>query len=85
MKPIKNGQRITKVDCGDLDPSLYPMDGCILSEVDWGAHDSSFFLYLVHIDLDANQRIPSPMDCGEDYHKGDHHQYVKGSFDTGQI
>ena len=29
------------------------MDGCILSEVDWGAQDSSFFLYLVHIDHDA--------------------------------
>ena len=24
-----------------------------LSEVDWGAHDSSFFLFLVNIDYDA--------------------------------
>ena len=29
------------------------MDRCILSKVDWGAHDSSFFLYVVHIDHDA--------------------------------
>ena len=26
---------------------------CMLTEVDWGAHDSSFFLYLVNIDHDA--------------------------------
>ena len=61
----------------------------MLSEVDWGAHDSSFFLYLAHIDHDAKpkdfftqglwgelpQRIPStpPM------------EYLKDSFDTGQI
>ena len=25
----------------------------MLSEVDWGAHDVSFFVYLVHIDHDA--------------------------------
>ena len=25
---------------------------CMLSEVDWGAHDSRFFLYLEHIDHD---------------------------------
>ena len=46
----QNGHNITKVDWGGHDPSLYPLDGCILSEVDWGVHDSSFFLYLVHID-----------------------------------
>ena len=56
MKPIKNGHSITKVDWGDHDPSLYPMDGCMLSEVDWGAHDSSIVLYLVHIDHDAKPK-----------------------------
>ena len=29
------------------------MTGFLLSEVDWGAHDSSFFLFLVNIDCDA--------------------------------
>ena len=32
------------------------MDGCILSEVDWGAHDSSLFLFLVHIDHGAKPK-----------------------------
>ena len=30
------------------------MNESLLSEVDWGAHDSSVFLYLVDIDYDAN-------------------------------
>ena len=33
------------------------MNEFLLSEVDWGAHNSSYFLYLVHIDPDAK-----PMD-----------------------
>ena len=88
-KTHQNGHSITKVDQGGHDPSLYPMDGCMLSGVDWQAHDSSFFLYLVHIDNDAKpkdfftqglqgglpQRISStPL-----------MEYLKGSFYTGQI
>ena len=61
----------------------------MISKVDWGAHDSSFFLYLVHIDHDAKpknfftqglwggllQRTSStPL-----------MKYLKDSFDTGQI
>ena len=53
MKPIKMDTASLRLIGGDHDPSLYPMDGCMLSEVDWGAHDPSFFLYLVHIDHDA--------------------------------
>ena len=30
------------------------MNEFLLSEVDWGAHDSSFFLFLVNIDYAAN-------------------------------
>ena len=30
----QNGHSINEVDWGDYDPTLYPMDGCILSEVD---------------------------------------------------
>ena len=52
----QNRHNIPKVDWGDHDPTLYPMDGCILSKVDWGAHDSSLFLYLVHIDHDAKPK-----------------------------
>ena len=52
----QNGHNITKVDWGDYDPNLYPMDGCILFEVDWEP-------------MMQCQRISSPKDCGEDYHK----------------
>ena len=52
----QNGNSITKVDWGDYDPTLYPMDGCILSEVDWVAQDSSLFFYLAHIDYDAKPK-----------------------------
>ena len=66
----QNGHSITKVDWGDYDPSLYPMDGCILSEVDWGAQDSSFSSFtLCTLIMMQSQRISSPKDCGEDYHK----------------
>ena len=61
----------------------------MLSEVDWRAHDSSFFLYLVHIDHDTKpkdlftqglwggllERTPSTLLM----------EYLKDSFDTGQI
>ena len=40
----------------DYDPSLHPLIGCMLSEVDWGAHDSSFFLYLTCIHHDAKPK-----------------------------
>ena len=66
----QNGHSITIVDWGCRDPTLYPMDGCILSDVDWGADDASFFLDLVHIDHDAKPLVSSPKDCGDDYHKG---------------
>ena len=65
------------------------MGGCILSEVDWGAHDSSLFLYLVHIDHD-----PKPKDFFTQGLWGGLPQrtsstplmeYLKDSFDTGQI
>ena len=32
------------------------MDEYSISEVDWGAHDSRYFLYLVHIDPDAKPK-----------------------------
>ena len=61
----------------------------MLPEVDWGVHDSTFFLYLVHIDHDTKpkdfftqglwgglpQRTPSTHLM----------EYLKDSFDTGQI
>ena len=65
------------------------MDGCILYVVDWGAHDSSVLLYLVHIDHDAK-----PKDLFTQGWWGGLPQrtsstplmeYLKDSFDTGQI
>ena len=46
----------SEVHWGDHDPSLNPMDEYSISEVDWRAHDSSYFLYLVYIDLGAKPK-----------------------------
>ena len=35
------------------------MNEFLFSEVDWGAHDSSLFLFLVNIDYDAKQKESS--------------------------
>ena len=73
----QNEHSTTRVHSGDHDPSLNRMDEYSISKVDWGVHDSSYFLYLVYIDLDAKPKdfftlkISSPKCCGEDYHKGD--------------
>ena len=85
----QNGHSITKVDWQDHDPTLYPVDGCILSEVEWGAHDSSCFLYLVHIDHDAKSKdfftqglwggLPQRTSSTPLM------EYLKDSLDTGQI
>ena len=56
MKPHQNEHSTTRVHWEDHDPSLNPMDEYSISEVDWGAHDSSYFLYLVYIDLDVKPR-----------------------------
>ena len=64
------------------------MNGFLLSEVDWVAHDSSFFLYLKHIDHDGD-----PNDLFTQGLWGELPQrtsstplmeYLKDSFDTGQ-
>ena len=61
----------------------------MLSEVDWGDHDSNFFFYLVHIDHDAK-----PKDFFTQGLSGGLPQrtsatplteYLKDSFDAGQI
>ena len=62
---------------------------CMLSEVDWGAHGSSFFLYLVHIDHDAKPKdfftqglwggLPQRTSSTPLM------ESLKDSFDTGQI
>ena len=54
MKPIKMDTASLKLIWEIM--TLYPMDGRILSEVDWGALDSSLFLYLVQIDHDAKPK-----------------------------
>ena len=66
----QNGCSMTKVAWRGHDPSLYPMDECMLSEIDCGAHDSSFFLYLVNIDHDAKPKDLFIQGLWEDYHIG---------------
>ena len=48
----------------------YPMDVYNISEVHWGAHDSSYFLYLVHIDPDAKSKNFSSKEMDMNYLKG---------------
>ena len=61
----------------------------MLSEVDWGAHDSSFFLYLVHIDHDAKPKdfFTQGLCRGLTQRASSTPlmEYLKDSFDTGQI
>ena len=47
------GHNTSEVDCGGHGPNPNHMNESLLSEVDWGAHDSSVFLFLVNIDYDA--------------------------------
>ena len=64
------------------------MNEFLFSEVDWGAHDSSFFLFLVNIDYDTN-----PMELFTQGLWGELQQwmsstpligYMNESLDTGQ-
>ena len=64
------GHSIHNVDWGDYDPSLYPMDGCMLSEVDWGGPMIQVYSFtLCTLIMMQSQRTSSPKDYGEDYHK----------------
>ena len=47
----QNGHSITKVHWGDHDPSLHPMDGCIISEVDRAAHHLSSSIALFTLNM----------------------------------
>ena len=47
------GHNTSEVDLDGHDPNPNHMNESLLSEVDWGAHDSSIFLFLVNIDYDA--------------------------------
>ena len=53
------GHSISEVDWVGCDPSPNHMNEFLFSEVDWGAHDSSLFLFLVNIDYDAKAKEPS--------------------------
>ena len=57
LNNTSGGLNISEVDWGDHDPSINNMNEILLSVVDWGAfHVSSFFLFLVNIDYDANPK-----------------------------
>ena len=47
------GHNTTEVDLGGHAPNPNHVNESLLSEVDWGTHDSSVFLFLVNIDYDA--------------------------------
>ena len=47
------GHYTSEVDWCGHDPNPNHMNESLLSEGDWGAHDSSIFLFLVNIDYDA--------------------------------
>ena len=51
-----NGYNISGADWGDHDSTCNHMNEFLLSEVDWGAHHSSFFFFLVNIDYDARPK-----------------------------
>ena len=48
-----NGHNIFEIDWRDHRSSSNHMTEFLFSEVDWGAHDSSLFLFLVNFDFDA--------------------------------
>ena len=48
-----NGHNISEIDWGSHGSSSNHMTEFLVSEVDWGGRDSSFFLFLVNIDYDA--------------------------------
>ena len=83
--PMRSGKQFIN----NYDPTLYTMDGCILSEVDWGAHDSSLFLYLMYIDHYAKPKdfftqgfwggLPQRTSSSPPM------EYLRDSVDTGQI
>ena len=50
-----NGHNISEVGWGGYGSSSKHMTEFLLSEGDWGACDSSFFLFLVNIDYDAKK------------------------------
>ena len=61
------------------------MNGFLLSEVDWGAHDSSFFLHLKYIDHDGDPNDFFTQGLwGELPQKTSSTEYLKYSFHTGQ-
>ena len=53
LKYTSNGCMLMEVDCGGHGSSSNNMTEFLLSELDWGAHDPSFFLFLVNIDYDV--------------------------------
>ena len=52
----KHGPSLVEVNwAGKIEP-YHTTNVCMLSEVDWGAHDSSFFLYLKLVDHDGEPK-----------------------------
>ena len=71
-----HGPSPSEIDWGDaIDVPIkhgpnYTPNGCTLTEVDWGAHDSSVFLFLVNIDYDAKPNESSIQGLWGELHHG---------------
>ena len=61
------GHNTSEVDLGGHDPNPRNMNVSFLSEVDWGAHDSSVFLFWLTWIVMQDQRNSSSKDYGENY------------------
>ena len=61
------GHNTSEVDLGGHDPNPRNMNESLLSEVDWGAHDSSVFLFWLTWIVMQDQRNSSSKDYGENY------------------
>ena len=75
-----NGHSITKVDWGGHASTLYPvMDACSLKLI-WEPMIQVSSFTLCTLIMMQSQRIYSPRDCGEDYHKGQSHRVPERFF-----
>ena len=61
------GNNTSEVDWGGHDHNSNHMNESLLSEVDFRAHDSSVFLFLVNIDYDAKPNESSIIGYEENY------------------
>ena len=84
----KHGSSLMEVDWGGKFKPNHITSECMLSDIDWGAHDSSFFLYLKCIthDRETKDSFTQGLWGGLPQTKFSTHlmEYLKDSLGTGQ-